>query len=156
MGGYLIVCLLDFVLEFLDDFYSQLGSMTRKPNGDGRLSNLRRRRSKIAEVVAALLLGRLDLDLVESTGALFPRKCNLRKKAVKKFLFLKKIPGRVYTTRVCKAITRQVVLGLPFQLPVDPRKGLKGHIAAQAELLKKLAKRCKRASTMEPDTLPWV
>lgn len=136
----------------------RLNSMFRKPHGLGRAAIQKRRRDDLAAQVAGKLLEELDLDYVEQTGSLFPRRCNLRKKVAWKFLFLKSIPGRAFTKRLCLGVTRRVACALPFQLPVDPKEGMEGHLKAQAGLLQKLAKRCKRAtrSAMELETQPWA
>ncbi|CAK9006842.1 unnamed protein product [Durusdinium trenchii] len=125
----------------------------RQPHGEGKLSVQRKRRETLASDIAQKLLQCLDLDYVEATGSLFPRKCNLRRRSAKKFRFLKAHTGRVFTKRLSQDITRQVALGLPFRIPVDPKGGLEEHCRAQALLLQKLAKRCKRAFSEKMDAV---
>lgn len=57
-----------------------MAGKTRKPHGSGRLAVQRARREQLSQQIAATLVEKLDMETVEDTGALFPRRCNLKKK----------------------------------------------------------------------------
>ena len=118
----------------------------RKPFGQGKLAQQRNRREDIAKTLSSKILQILDLDIVESTGCIFPRKLDLRMVKNRKYMFLKKQVGRIFTMKVCVAVVRKVVASLPFSLTKDPRSTLDDFIRAQAKRLQTLARKSKRVS----------
>ena len=100
------------------------------------------------------LVGILDVDNVQQTGALFPRCVNLRKRGNKKFLFLRSFNGRVFTERLRLSVCKLLLLKL--DVAREPGMDLHEVAKAQAVRLKRLAKRSKRISMREQETQPYV
>lgn len=123
---------------------SNMARPPRKAHGQGRLSLQRLRRRKLSSEVAARLMEVLDLESVENTGNMIPRRLDLRRKTNRKFVFLREYDGRTFTTRLCQSVIRQLLALLPFKLIHDPRSDIEEVIKAQSARLKALAKRSKR------------
>ena len=132
----------------------------RKAYGEGKQALQRKRRLELAGALSSQILDALDLEAVESTGAIFTRRVDLRKRRNKRFLFLQHLKGRIFTEKVCIAAVRGVIDGLPFQLARDPRSTMDDLVKAQAKRLKLLARKSKRQQPRkkhmeEDETLPY-
>ena len=123
----------------------------RKPFGHGRLALQKKRRAKMARDMAKQFLDALDLDRVESSGAVFAR--HTRRQEQKAFQFLKGFEGRVYTSKLCVAVVRKISQALPFRIASDPNTTWEEYLAAQAKRLQAVARRVRR---MNHDTQPYV
>lgn len=127
----------------------------RKPNGQGRLALQKKRRDNLACVISEKISNSLDHEVVEQTGSLFPRVCNLRKRDHRRFSFLKHVGEgkRMFTKKLCHSVTKKVARSLPYQLVFDPKLTLEQHLQAQATRLQLLARRVKR---MADETQPYA
>lgn len=115
----------------------------RVPDGEGRLSRQRDIRRTRSRWLAESLLERLDLDRCEASGSLFPKTGAKKKRDREAFQILAKCSGRFFTKRLCVSTTRHLISMLPFQLSFQGPLDL--YIRAQADRLKKVAKRVKVA-----------
>lgn len=117
---------------------------SRKSHGFGKREMQRKRRAKLAGKVSKWLLEAIVHDEVEASGALFPRKIDLRRQRNRKFLCLRQLSGRVYTRMFCSQVVQQMVIGLPFALVKDPKVSMEEHLQVQALRLPAFARKCKR------------
>ena len=103
-------------------------------------------RAERAKWLAKQLHQRLDLDGIEKTMVIVPSCVNLKKRKWRRsFGFLASLQGRIYTDRLLQSTLRRFVKMLPFQLNFDPKfKSLGEFLAAQAQLLRKVARQAKR------------
>ena len=104
---------------------------------------LRQHRSKW---IATQMFNHLDLDDVERRMVIIPQNVSLRKRKWRRaFAFLAKLQGRVFTANVCQSALRRLIRMLPFQMNISPKhECLADFVAAQAGLLRKVAKQAKR------------
>ena len=98
-----------------------------------------------AEAIAQKLFGLLDFDTLEETGALYPRKCDLRKHRNRRlFGFLKQYTGRVFTFRLRLLVIKKLLKMLPFELARGPKETRHDFMVKQADRLRFLATKSKR------------
>ena len=127
----------------------------RCPYGTGRKASQKARRIALAQKIADAIFPHLDLDWIESTGSLFPRKVDLRKRKTRlTFQHLAAYKGRVFTKRLCLLVTRKLHRMLPFDLARSPRESKLDCLTIQSERLHLLAKKCKRM-TDNTETQEW-
>ena len=131
----------------------------RKPKGEGKAALQRKARNEKARNIANEIWQRLDADLVDATGQLFPRG-STRKVAVRDLFgsWIHEIKGRVFTWKLCCSVCRHVISLLGHSPPRDPGERFSTYIGTQAERLRRLARAFrKRSSTiMNPrDLTTW-
>ena len=118
----------------------------------GRKAQQTARRRSIANEVAQKIFPLLDMETLEETGTLYPRRCDMRKKKNRRiYSFLKDYGGRVFTSRLNLLVTKKLVKMLPFELARNPRESQRDLLLKQAKRLGDLARRSKRTRMVKED-----
>ena len=137
----------------------------RKANGQGRAALQKKVRQGKAKEIAKEIWERLDADLVDLTGNIFPRGTT-RKKAVHALFWpwIGKVQGRVFTWRLCCSVCRQIIQFMGHAPPRRPDLAFSAYIGAQAERLRVLVRAVKKKlpkmDARDPSTwdtqAPWA
>ena len=132
--------------NFAIDFQSYNSAMVRyKPRGEGVAAIQRDMRNKKAQQVVDWVMPLLDLDLVESSGELWPRG-SLKKKKIQQIMYpwIKKTSGRWFTMTTAKLVCRKLWDALPMVPNRDPNLKFSAYIKVQAIRLMSLASAAKK------------
>ena len=118
----------------------------------GRREEQKLERQARAGAFVDRLLPRLNIEDIERSGRLIPRG-TLKRRCVKRifgFVTLGVYGGRIFTSRLCKLIIRELLRRLQFTPPRDPKESFTDYVSKEALRLQLMARKAKRMSSKDP------
>ena len=127
-----------------------LATMTRKPDGHGRVALQKKLRGDRANFITKLLLDRLDVDQIRRSMVIFPKNVSLRKRKWRRALrCLAYVTGRVYTKKLCMSVVKKILRSLPFEINLQPGQTLRDFVEAQGERMRRCAKSVRKMGDLD-------
>lgn len=127
----------------------------RQPWGYGPAALQKECRNKRARCIAAVLWTRLDVEMVNRTGELFPRGGLKRRECQALFMpWASALRGRIMTTGLACSVCRRLVVNLGNSPPRAPNQTYAEYIRVQAQRLRVLIRKARKmASSVDPTQL---
>lgn len=118
----------------------------RRAHGEGRRAEQKRARIRIQNMIVQWILPLLEVELIESTGSLFPRGSlkSRRNKAIFSPWVHRLCGSRVLTAGLCRGVCRGIVHKLNFHPPRAPAQTFPEYIRTQGRRFQTLCRAAKK------------